>query len=60
MYFARNDIFTMPMLIANLGGGYVVDYGVLMLGVLLAWLPMVIIFFILQRQVAAGITGAIK
>ncbi len=54
------DIFTMPMLIANLGGGYVVDYGVLMLGVLLASLPTMVIFFILQRQFAAGITGAIK
>lgn len=55
-----NEVFTMPMLIANLGAGYVVDYGVLMLGVLLASLPTMIIFFILQRQFAAGITGAIK
>lgn len=53
-------VFTMPMLIANLGAGYVVDYGVLMLGVLLASLPTMIIFLILQRQFAAGITGAIK
>ena len=55
-----NEVFTMPMLIANLGAGYVVDYGVLMLGVLLASLPTMIVFFILQRQFAAGITGAIK
>lgn len=55
-----NDIFTMPMLIANLGAGYVVDYGVLMLGVLLASLPTMVVFLVLQRQFAAGITGAIK
>ncbi len=56
-----NDIFTMPMLIANLGAGYVVDYGVLMLGVLLASLPTMIVFLLLQRQFTAGITrGAIK
>lgn len=51
---------TMPMLIANLKAGYVTDYGVLMLGVLLCTLPTVIIFFILQRSFAEGITGAVK
>lgn len=55
-----NEVFTMPMLIANLGAGYVVDYGVLMLGVLLASLPTMIVFFVLQKQFAAGMTGAIK
>ncbi len=54
------DVFTMPMLIANLGAGYVVDYGVLMLGVLIASLPTMIVFLVLQRQFAQGITGAIK
>ena len=39
---------TMPMLTANLMSGYVVDYGMLMLAVLLSTLPTVIIFFILQ------------
>jgi lactose/L-arabinose transport system permease protein len=50
----------MPMLIANLSAGYVTDYGVLMLAVLLASLPTMVIFFLLQRQFANGITGAIK
>jgi lactose/L-arabinose transport system permease protein len=56
----KNEVQTMPMLIANLSAGYVTDYGVLMLAVLLASLPTVIIFFLLQRQFANGITGAIK
>lgn len=55
-----NSVQTMPMLISNLSAGYVTDYGVLMLGVLLASLPTVVLFLILQRQFAQGITGAIK
>ena len=51
---------TMPMMIANLIQGYVTDYGVLMVGVLLCTLPTVIIFFVLQKYFAEGITGSIK
>ena len=51
---------TMPMLVANLKEGYVTDYGVLMLAVLLCSIPTVIIFFVLQKQFAEGITGAVK
>lgn len=51
---------TMPMLIANLSAGYVVDYGMLMLGVLFCSIPTMIIFFVLQKQFAEGITGAVK
>jgi lactose/L-arabinose transport system permease protein len=55
-----NAVQTMPMLIANLTAGYVTDYGVLMLAVLLTSLPTIAIFLILQRAFAQGITGAIK
>jgi lactose/L-arabinose transport system permease protein len=51
---------TMPMLIANLAGSYTIDYGVLMLGVLFCSVPTMIVFFILQKQFAEGITGAVK
>jgi lactose/L-arabinose transport system permease protein len=51
---------TMPMLIANLSSGYKIDYGVLMLGVLFCSIPTMIIFFVLQKQFAEGITGAVK
>lgn len=56
----NNSYQTMPMLISNLRAGYVTDYGVLMLAVLLASLPTMVIFLILQRAFAEGITGAIK
>ncbi len=55
-----NAYQTMPMLISNLTAGYVTNYGVLMLAVLLASLPTMVIFLILQRSFAEGITGAIK
>jgi len=56
----NNSVLTMPMLTANLSAGYVTDYGVLMLAVLLSSLPTMIVFLVLQRQFAQGITGAIK
>ena len=51
---------TMPMLISNLSAGYVTNYGVLMLAVLLASLPAMVVFLALQRTFANGIMGAIK
>jgi lactose/L-arabinose transport system permease protein len=56
----NNAYQTMPMLISNLRAGYVIDYGVLMLAVLLASLPTMVLFLLLQRSFAEGITGAIK
>lgn len=55
-----NSAQTMPMLIANLASGYTTDYGMLMMGVLFCSVPTMIVFFILQKQFAEGITGAVK
>lgn len=54
------DSQTMPMLVANLSTGYSIDYGVLMLGVLICSLPTGILFLILQKSFANGIVGAVK
>ena len=51
---------TMPMLVANLSSGYSIDYGVLMLGVLVCSLPTGILFLVLQKSFANGIVGAVK
>ena len=56
----KSNAQTMPILIANLANGYSIDYGMLMMGVLFCSLPTIIIFFILQKQFAEGITGAVK
>lgn len=55
-----NRAQTMPMLIANLANGYTIDYGILMLAVLFCSCPTMVIFFVLQKQFAEGITGAVK
>lgn len=55
-----NEAQTMPMLIANLSSGYTTDYGMLMMGVLFCSIPTMVVFFILQKQFAEGITGAVK
>ena len=51
---------TMPMLVATLSSGYSIDYGVLMLGVLICSLPTGILFLVLQKSFANGIVGAVK
>lgn len=56
----ENSAITMPMLVANLKSGYSVDYGMLMLGVLICTLPTAIIFLCLQKNFTDGITGAVK
>ena len=56
----RGQAQTMPMLIANLSNGYKVDYGMLMMGVLFCSIPTMIIFFVLQKQFAEGVAGAVK
>ena len=40
--------------------GYTVDYGMLMLGVLICTIPTAIIFFAFQKSFTEGITGAVK
>lgn len=56
----KTTAMTMPMLISNMTSGYMTDYGMLMLGVLLCSLPTIIIFFLLQKSFANGIAGAVK
>ncbi|MBO5094775.1 MAG: carbohydrate ABC transporter permease [Lachnospiraceae bacterium] len=55
-----NRAQTMPMLIANVANGYTIDYGLLMTGVLFCSVPTMIVFFVLQKQFAEGITGSVK
>lgn len=55
-----NRAQTMPMLIANIASGYSIDYGMLMMGVLFCSIPTMIVSFVLQKQFAEGITGAVK
>ena len=55
-----NNATTMPMLVSNLMGGYVIDYGVVMAGVTICSLPTIIIFFCLQKSFTNAVAGAVK
>lgn len=55
--------YTLPIGLTNMMGlpGFDTQYGVLMAGALLSILPVVILFFVLQRDFIAGLTsGAVK
>jgi ABC-type glycerol-3-phosphate transport system permease component len=55
--------YTLPMGLAGMIGlaEYETQYGVLMAGTLLAVLPVLVLFFVLQKDFIAGLTsGAVK
>lgn len=56
----KGEAQTMPMMISSLTSGYLTDYGMLMLAVLITTLPTAIVFFVLQKNFAEGLTGSIK
>ncbi|MDR1559387.1 MAG: carbohydrate ABC transporter permease [Clostridiales bacterium] len=56
----QTDVLTMPMAVSNMIQGYLTDYGAIMTAVLICTLPTVIVFFVLQRSFAEGITGSVK
>lgn len=56
-----SDRFTLPIGLNQMVGVYEADYGALMAGTLLAVLPVVALFFLLQKEFIAGLTkGAVK
>ncbi len=56
-----DQLYTLPLGVSQMVGTYKEDYGALMAGTLLSILPVVILFFLLQREFIAGMTsGAVK
>ena len=54
-------LYTLPIGVNQMVGQYRPDYGALMAGTLLSLLPVVLLFFMLQREFIAGLTsGAVK
>lgn len=51
---------TITLLISMLSSAYFPQYGVIMTAIVIATLPMIIIFFTLQNYFVQGITGSIK
>ena len=56
-----SDLFTLPIGLNQMVGTYNQQYGLMMAGTLLAILPVMVLFFILQREFISGLTqGAVK
>lgn len=51
---------TATLVISALTSAYVPDYGMILFGTVLATLPTVVIFFLLQRQFVEGLLGSVK
>lgn len=55
-----NKKMTLPMMAASISNGYSPDYGALMVILIIATLPMITVFFVLQKHFVQGMTGSIK
>jgi lactose/L-arabinose transport system permease protein len=55
-----NEKKTITLVIQSLASAYYPDYGVVMVGTILATLPTLVIFFLLQRRFVEGMLGAVK
>ena len=54
------DKRTLPLILSAMGASYTPDYGMMMCAVVLATIPTAAIFFLMQKQFVAGMTGAVK
>ena len=60
LIMSDNSAQTLPMMISNMITGHYIDYGMLMLAVLISTLPTLVVFFALQKSFVQGMTGAVK
>ncbi len=55
-----NEMKTITLVVSSLASAYYPDFGVVMVATVLATLPTLIVFFLLQRRFVEGLTGSIK
>ena len=55
-----NDMKTITLVVSSLASAYTPDYGVVMVGTILATLPTLAVFFLLQRRFVEGMLGSVK
>lgn len=55
-----NEMKTITLVISSLASAYYPDFGVVMVGTVLATLPTLIVFFALQRLFVQGMLGSVK
>ncbi len=52
---SSNEMMTLPVALARLLGSYRVEYGIVMAGATASALPLIIVFFLAQRQIIQGV-----
>ena len=55
-----NDTKTITLVVSSLAWAYYPDFGVVMVGTVLATLPTLVVFFLMQRQFVQGMLGSVK
>jgi lactose/L-arabinose transport system permease protein len=55
-----NEKFTLPLAVSNLAAGFSPDYGMIMVGIIISTMPMLLVFFCLQRAFVEGMVGSVK
>ena len=54
------ELKTINLVLSSLSSAYLPDFGVVMIGTVLATIPTLAVFFLMQKQFVAGMTGAVK
>ena len=54
------DMQTLPLLISAVQDGHVIDFGLIMLTLVLSTIPIAVVFFVLQKHFVSGMMGMIK
>jgi lactose/L-arabinose transport system permease protein len=55
-----NDMKTITLVVSSVASAYYPDYGAVMVSAILATLPTLIVFFVMQRQFVQGMLGSVK
>jgi lactose/L-arabinose transport system permease protein len=55
-----NERKTITLVVSSLASAYYPDFGVVMVATVLATLPVLIVFFVLQKRFVQGLVGAVK
>lgn len=55
-----NEMKTITLVVSSLASAYYPDFGAVMVSAILATLPTLLVFFLMQRQFVQGMTGSIK
>ncbi|WP_372621981.1 carbohydrate ABC transporter permease [Falsiroseomonas sp.] len=61
VFMRSEEMFTLPVGIAGLNSEQMAEYGLIMAAAVVSCLPMLLVFFAMQKQIIAGLTsGAVK